>query len=92
MPLKTIESSEARRRWGELLDEVRAGDSDIAISRYNRTVAVLIPAIDYEELREELEELRLARLAGDIYEEYLQNPDVARPFSEVKAELTESEE
>lgn len=92
MPVKTVDSSEARSRWGELLDEVRAGENDVAISRYNRKVAVMIPADDYEEMREELEELRLSRLAGNIYEEYLENPDVARPLGEVAAEISDGEE
>jgi prevent-host-death family protein len=85
--VKRMSSHEARQCWREVLDTVKMGSSDIAITRHGQPVVVLIPAADYEEILEELDELRLTRLADGIYEEYLQNKRAAVSFEEVKKEL-----
>jgi PHD/YefM family antitoxin component YafN of YafNO toxin-antitoxin module len=66
---------------------MRARGGDVAISRYGQTIAVLIPAEDYQEIAEELEELRLARLADDLYEDYLERREIAESYEEVRTEL-----
>ncbi len=82
-----IKSAEARIKWRDLLDQVYAGTMDVIIERSGKDVAVLIPAPDYEALREELEELRSVRQAAEAYTEWQNDPSVARPWEEVVAEL-----
>jgi len=85
--VKQVSSRNARQQWREMLDLVMAGDSDIAIMRYGKPVAVLIPAEDYKALANALDELRVGRLAEGIYEEYLANRDSATPYEDVRGEL-----
>ena len=85
--IREVCSRDARKHWREILDTVMKGDGDVAISRYGKPIAVLIPAEDYQEIAEELEELRLARLADDIYEDYLERRDVAESYKDVRAKL-----
>jgi prevent-host-death family protein len=85
--IREVSSGDARKQWREILDAVMKRDGDVVISRYGKPVAVLIPAEDYQEIAEELEELRLARLAEDIYEGYLERQDLAKPYEDVRTEL-----
>jgi prevent-host-death family protein len=87
MTISTINSGEARARWRDLLDQVLSGKGDVLIERNGKNVAVMIPAGDYEQIREALEELRAAREADAAYSEWKNNPAVARPWAEVEAEL-----
>lgn len=87
--IREVSSGEARKRWRELLDQVASGQSDVAISRYGEVVAVLIPADDYETLAEELEEVRLSRIAEQAYAEFLAEPDGATSYEDLRAELFE---
>jgi prevent-host-death family protein len=89
--LKEVSSRDARKQWRWILDTVMTGDSDVAISRHGQEIAVIIPANDYYAIAEELEELRLARLAESIYEDYLSDRDSAKPYEEVRAELLTDE-
>ena len=86
---KQVTSRDARQQWREILDDVASGRSDITITRYGEPVAVLIPAEDYESLAEELEELRLGRIAEDTYAEYLANRESATPYEKFRGELLE---
>ena len=81
-----VKSSEARVNWRDLLDQVFAG-KDMLIERNGKDVAVMIPATDYLAIRETLEEMRAAREAAAAYEEWKQNPSVARAWDEVDTEL-----
>lgn len=85
-----VKSSEARARLRDLLDQVLTGKGDVVIERNGKNIAVLIPADDYEQIQETLEELRAAREASAAYEEWKRNPNVARPWDEVDTELDES--
>jgi len=82
-----VKSGEARTKWRDLLDQVLTGKGDVVIERNGKDVAVLIPAIDYEQIQDALEELRAAREASAAYEEWKRNPDVARSWDDVDAEL-----
>lgn len=82
-----ISSGDARANWRDILDQVSAGKADIIIERSGKEVAVLIPVEDYEAIQEELDEMRAARNANEAYQEWLQNPDVARPWEEVERDL-----
>lgn len=86
---KQVTSRDARNQWREILDDVVSGRSDITITRYGEPVAVLIPAEDYESLTEELEELRLGRIAEGAYAEYLADRESATPYEEFRSELFE---
>ncbi len=83
----TVKSGEARIKWRELLDQVLTGHGDVLIERNGKNVAVMIPAADYEQIQDALEDLRAARSAAAAYEEWKRNPSVARPWDEVDAEL-----
>jgi len=87
--VKEIASRDARKLWREILDEVKSGDSDIAITRYGEPVAVMIPAADYQALVEVLEDLRLGRLAEESYSEYQANREAAIPYDRLRKELLE---
>jgi prevent-host-death family protein len=91
MALTKVKSGEARLKWRDLLDQVLAGKKDIIIERNGKNVAVMIPAVDYEQIRGALEDLRAAREANAAYEEWKLDPSVARPWDEVDAELNERE-
>lgn len=88
MTIKVIKSGEARIHWRDVLDQVFAGKGDVVIERSGKNVAVLIPAVDYEQIHEMLDELRSAREAAAAYDEWKGDPNVARPWAEVDAELS----
>ena len=82
-----ISSREARKNWRKVLDTVMTGSSDVAITRYGQAVAVIIPAEDYKALANEIAELRMARIAEKIYEEYISERESALSFEEVRNEM-----
>ncbi|MBA4379621.1 MAG: hypothetical protein C0393_02860 [Anaerolinea sp.] len=87
MVITTVKSGEARIKWRDLLDQVLTGKGDVMIERNGKNVAAMIPAVDYEQIQDALEELRAVREAATAYEEWKRNPSVARPWDEVEAEL-----
>jgi prevent-host-death family protein len=82
MVTTTVKSGEARIRWRDLLDQVLTGRGDVMIERNGKNVAVMIPAADYEQIREELDEMRSVREAAAAYEAWKRDPSVARPFED----------
>jgi len=84
-----VKSGEARTKWRDLLDQVLTGKGDVVIERNGKDIAVLIPAIDYEQIQDTLEELRAAREASSAYEEWKRNPNIARSWDDVDQELDE---
>ena len=90
MPNTIVKSGEARTKFRDLLDQVLSGKGDVIIERNGKNVAVMIPAADYEKIREELDELRAVREAAASYEEWKKNPNVGRAWEEVDAELDKS--
>jgi prevent-host-death family protein len=91
MPTLTVQSGEARAKFRDLLDNVLAGKGDVIIERNGKSVAVVIPAVDYEQIREELDEMRAVREAAAAYEEWKSDPTVARAWNDVDAELGKTE-
>lgn len=91
MPTLTVQSGEARAKFRDLLDNVLSGKGDVIIERNGKSVAVVIPAVDYEQIREELDELRAVREAAAAYEEWKSDPSVARAWDDVDAELGKTE-
>jgi prevent-host-death family protein len=89
--VKEISSRDARTQWREILDEIMTGSSDIAITRYGKPVAVMIPAEDYESVADHLEELRLGRIAEAAYSKYLANRNNALPYEELRKDILEED-
>ncbi len=87
MYLTKVKSGEARTKWRDILDQVFAGKGDVIIERNGKEVAAVIPAEDYAQVREMLEEMRAVREAEAAYLEWQKAPSVARPLSEIEAEL-----
>lgn len=54
MPIKTLESSQARNHWREMLDMVLVGDTDVVITRYNKPMVTLLAYEDYLDIQHEL--------------------------------------
>lgn len=86
-----VKSGEARAKWRDILDQVFSGKGDVVIERNGKDVAVMIPAIDYEQIRETLEDMRAVREAAANYDEWKKDPSVARSWEEVDAELDNGE-
>jgi|AP12_2_1047962.scaffolds.fasta_scaffold30626_2 prevent-host-death family protein len=68
MPPTKVKSGEARAKWRDILDQVFAGKGDVIIERNGKDIAVLIPADDYEQVREILQKIRAVREATVAYE------------------------
>ena len=66
-PIK-VKSGEARAKWRDILDQVFAGKGDVIIERNGKDIAVMIPAEDYEQIRETLESIRAVRETRAAYE------------------------
>ena len=89
--VREVTSRDARTQWREILDEVMTGRNDIAITRYGKPVAVIIPAEDYESVADHLEELRLGRVAEAAYSKYLANRESAVHYEELRKEILEED-
>jgi prevent-host-death family protein len=63
MPIKRLDSNQARNHWRDLLDMVQANDTDVVITRYNRPVVVVVAYNDYVAVQEELRKRRAGRRA-----------------------------
>jgi len=87
MTMQILDSNRARAKWRDILDKAHAGIADVVIERYGQPVAAVIAYADYVALRDELDDLRAARRAQAIYEEWRRDPSVARPYTEFRAEL-----
>ncbi len=87
MTVTTWDSRAARENWRRLLDTATSGRSDIVITRHGQPAAALISYEDYIALQEELDELRAARRAEEAVGAWRSDRSIARPWSEVEAEL-----
>lgn len=65
------------------------GQNDVIVHLNGQPTAVLIPFQDYERLRDEhiLDDLRDGQEAETIYQEWLEDPTIARPYAEFRTEL-----
>ena len=87
MTIQKLDSNRARTRWRDVLDTVAAGASDIVIERYGKPVAVVIAYRDFVALQDELDDLRAARRAEAVYEEWKSDQSSARPYADFRAEM-----
>lgn len=67
MPYTVVKSGEARIKFRDLLDQVLTGKGDVIIERHGKSVAVLISAAEYEQLRGKLETMRSVRETAAAY-------------------------
>ena len=86
MTVTIVKSRQARQEWRDMLDKVQTGE-DVIIERNGKRIAALIPAEDYDQLQEELEDLRIARRAGIAYKAWKNNPDTGEPYAALRAQL-----
>ena len=91
MPTIRVKSGEARAKFRDILDQVLSGKGDVIIERNGKSVAVMIPAADYEQMRAGLDEIRAVREAAARYEEWKNDPSVGRAWYDVDAELDTEE-
>jgi len=68
MSTTKVKSGEARARWRDILDQVAAGKGDVVIERNGKNIVAIIPAEDYELIREKLENVRVVRETTAAYE------------------------
>ncbi len=87
MSIQRLESNRARAKWRDVLDVATAGTADVVIERYGKPVVAVIAYEDYMAVSDELDDLRAARRAAAIYEEWKQDPSTARPYTEFRDEL-----
>lgn len=87
MTVQTFDSNRARTKWRDVLDAVSTGASDVVIERYGKPVVAVIAYDDFRALKDELDDLRAARRAGIIYEEWKRDPSSARSYAEIREEL-----
>jgi len=85
--LQEVASRDVRKHWRDILDTVMSTKNDIVVTRYGKRIAVIISAEDYEAVSEQLEDVRLSRLADSVYSEYLENKENAVDYEEVRSEL-----
>ena len=83
MTIATWDSNDARIKWRAMLDIAAAGVTDVVITRYGKPLVAVIDYEDFLALREELDDLRAARRADAIFEEYLRDPSSAHPWDDI---------
>ena len=87
MLVQTLDSQIAHQNWPDLLDCAMTGETDVVVTRAGKPLIAMISYQDYADLQEELDELRAARRAFAIYQEWKRDPSIAQPWEEVMAEL-----
>jgi prevent-host-death family protein len=87
MNVATFDSRAARAQWRNILDTAGEGNGDIVITRHGKPVVTVIDYEDWLALQDELDDLRAARRADVLIEEYLRDPSTARPWAEFRQEL-----
>jgi PHD/YefM family antitoxin component YafN of YafNO toxin-antitoxin module len=87
MGMQILDSNRARAQWRDVLDMATTGAADVVIERYGKPVATVIAYDDYIAMQDELDELRAARRAAAIYEEWTRDRSIARPYTEFRAGL-----
>jgi len=78
---------DARAKLRDVLDAAQSGQTDTIIERNGKPVAVVIPHADYLALKEELQDLRDARLALPELEAWRADPTLGRTYADIRAEL-----
>ena len=82
----TLESNEARTRWGELMTATAGGATDVVITRQGEPVLVIIDYADYLAIVDALEDARLARRAAEVLADLDAGRTDARLWAEIRRE------
>jgi prevent-host-death family protein len=88
--MTTLASDKARANWRDVLDSAGKGE-DIVVERYGKPAVAIIAYDDYLAIQEMLAEMREAREAQKVLDEWRADPGTARPWQDVKAELLASD-
>ena len=88
--MTTLASDKARAKWRDVLDSAGKGE-DIVVERYGKPAVAIIAYDDYLAIQEMLAEMREAREAQKVLEEWRADPESARPWQDVKDELLASD-
>ncbi len=83
---KVVASDRARTNWRDMIDAALSGH-DVVIERYGKPTVAVIPYEDYVALEETLQDIRDAREAQQILDEWRRDPTSVRPWKEVREEL-----
>jgi prevent-host-death family protein len=84
--MTTLPSDKARANWRDVLDSAGRGE-DIVVERYGKPTVAIIAYDDYLAIQDELAEMRDAREAQQVLDEWRKDASTARPWAELKAEL-----
>ena len=84
--MTTLPSDKARANWRDVMDSAGKGE-DIVVERYGKPTVAIIAYDDYVAIQETLADMRDAREAQRVLDEWRSDPASARPWSDVKAEL-----
>ena len=82
----TLESNEARTRWGELMAVTAGGATDVVITQAGEPVLAIIDYADYVAIVDALEDARLARRAAEVLADLDAGRTDARPWADIQAE------
>ncbi len=89
MTVQVMKSDEARTNWRDLLDTASAGEIDIVIERYGKPTATVVNYEQYLQAKAILEELRAIQDADKMVQKWLENPELGRPYSEIRKRLVD---
>ena len=81
-----LASDKVRANWRNVLDSAVRGE-DIVVERYGKPTVVIIAYDDYLAILDTLADMRDARDAQNVLDEWRADPNTARPWSELKSEL-----
>jgi prevent-host-death family protein len=84
--MTTLASDKARANWRDVLDSAGKGE-DIVVERYGKPAVAIIAYDDYLAIHEVLAEMRQAREAQKVLDEWRADPDTSRPWQDVKDDL-----
>ena len=84
--MTTLPSDKARANWRDVMDSAGKGE-DIVVERYGKPTVAIIAYDDYVAIQETLADMRDAREAQRVLDEWRSDPASARPWSDVKAEV-----
>ena len=83
----SISSRDARQNWRELLDNINFRKNDILIKRNGKPVAVMLPAEDYNNILEALQDYRDGLEAEEIFEAWKAGEEKSYSLESVMKEL-----
>jgi prevent-host-death family protein len=89
MSVQVMKSDEARTHWRDLLDLASVGEVDIVIERHGKPTATVVNYEQYLQAKEILEELRAIQDADKMVQNWFENPEIGRPYSEIRKQLVE---